>query len=178
MPPASGLAHRLRTLEREHVRDMWRKLDASIPTKFKQKPHRNAGARALGAEGRAAADILNDCIAYVKEIRSAAGSAAHQGPTDGGGGHRRSAACDRPSNSRGESISPATRTEGLLSAHGLFCVEVEMKEPLHHLVNRRWMIRRVGKGTGIYSREGSEGGSEGQRQPCNYSGRHPVCVCV
>lgn len=157
MPPAAGgLAHRLRALEREHVRELWRKLDAIIPPEYKQKPHRNAGARALGAEGRAAADILSDCIAYVKEIRSKGGadllgSGTLQGLSDGG--HRRSVARDHPSHGRDNSVTAATRREGLLSAHGLFCVEVEMQEPLQDLVRRRWMMRRVGKGAGILVRK-------------------------
>ena len=129
----AGLVHRLRALERGHARDAWRKLDERIPLRFKTKARRNAGSRALGAQGRSAADILNDCIACVKEIRAstARGSAAVAAHRAGTG-----------------ALAADTLSEGLLSARDLFCVEVRNLEPLHRLASRRWIICRVGKGAG------------------------------
>lgn len=151
MPP-SGLVHRLRALEREHARDAWRKLDSRIPVRFKSKPHRNAGARALGERGRATADILKDCIAWIREIRSAEGSAAV--PARGAAAGHGSSMASHALEGRPWAVAPDTIREGLLSARELFCVEVCNRKPLHRLATRRWMIRRVGKGAGKFLQDG------------------------
>jgi hypothetical protein len=147
MPP-SALVHRLQALEREHERDAWRKLEARIPARFKSKPRRRAGANAI-AQGRCIADILRDCIACVKDIRSCEGSSAAVPARGAAGGHFSSMASHALGDRQGAVVASTVR-DGLLNAVGLFCVEVQMMEPLHRLASRNWMIRRVGKGAGKF----------------------------
>ena len=139
-----GLSHRLKTLERERVRQLWANLDNAIPGRFKRKHVRSsAGSRSLGAQGRTSVDIASDAIAFVQQIheQQAAGAA-------------RSAPISRPTGTSNkvepgeeqELLAWSHHCEGMLSARVLLCFEVEMREPLHPLVHREWMICRVGRG--------------------------------
>ena len=147
------LSHRLKTLEREQARLLWTKLDECIPGRFKRKRVRSsAGSRSLGAHGRTSLDIVLDAISFAKQIRecpSADGSAAAQSACRDASSSE-SVAESKAGLERKGAEGPATEARphsaGLMSARGLFCVEVEMQEPLHPLVHREWVIVRVGRG--------------------------------
>ena len=152
---------RLKTLEREQARLLWAKLDECIPRRFKRKRVRSAGSRSLGAHGRTLLDIVSDAISFAKEIRECPSAAAAQNPCRDVSSSE-SAAEPKAGLERKGAEGPATEAHphstGLMSARGLFCVEVEMQEPLHPLVHREWE-----KGQGVRA-DGHRGGKRGDRR--------------
>jgi hypothetical protein len=137
-----GLSNRLKNLERERVRQLWSNLDNAIPGRFKKKHVRSsAGSRSLGAQGRTSVDIASDAIAFFKQIHEEQpAGAARSTPIPCPMG---TSVKVEPSE---ELLAWSHHREGMLSARGLLNIEVEMREPLHPLVHREWIICRVGRG--------------------------------